>query len=92
LSIHPQCFNVIEGLEGEYIYGKDGKPDKTCKTSDVMDALQYIIMRLGADVSSSIDEYVNTVPTLQDKFKKLSKLNSSNEITGNNFNKNNGLL
>jgi hypothetical protein len=32
LSIHPVCFLVLEGLEGEYTYGKDGKPDKNCKT------------------------------------------------------------
>jgi hypothetical protein len=29
LSIHPVCFFVVEGLEGEYVY-KDGKPDKNC--------------------------------------------------------------
>ncbi len=92
LSIHPQCFNIIEGLEGEYIYGKDGKPDKTCKTSDVMDALQYIIMRLGSDVSSSINEYVNKVPTLAEKFKRLDNLHSSNERNRKNFTNNDGLL
>jgi hypothetical protein len=48
-------------LEGEYIYGKDGKPDKNCKTSDVMDALQYICMDIGARISSDIDKYVNPI-------------------------------
>jgi hypothetical protein len=42
--------SVLEGLEGEYTYGKDGKPDKNCKTSDVMDALQYICMDIGARI------------------------------------------
>jgi hypothetical protein len=50
------CFLVLEGLEGEYVYGKDGKPDKNCKTSDVMDALQYICMDIGARISSDIDK------------------------------------
>jgi hypothetical protein len=41
------------------IFNKDGKPDKNCKTSDVMDALQYICMDIGARISSDIDKYVN---------------------------------
>jgi hypothetical protein len=60
--------------------------------ADVMDALQYIIMRLGSDVSSSINEYVNKVPTLAEKFKRLDNLHSSNEINRKNFTNNDGLL
>jgi hypothetical protein len=53
-------FIVLEGLEGEYVYGKDGKPDKNCKTSDVMDALQYICMDIGARISSDIDAAIHS--------------------------------
>jgi hypothetical protein len=57
-----------------------------------MDALQYIIMRLGSDVSSSINEYVNKVPTLAEKFKRLNNSHSSNERNRKNFTNNDGLL
>ena len=74
LSIHPVCFLVLEGLEGEYTYGKDGKPDKNCKTSDVMDALQYICMDIGARISSDIDKYVNPIKNLKEQFDEHERI------------------
>jgi hypothetical protein len=74
LSIHPVCFLVLEGLEGEYVYGKDGKPDKNCKTSDVMDALQYICMDIGARISSDIDKYVNPIKNLKEQFDEHERI------------------
>jgi hypothetical protein len=50
------------------------EPDKNCKTSDVMDALQYICMDIGARISSDIDKYVNPIKNLKEQFDEHERI------------------